>query len=72
MIPDWNDQAIIPHGRDVSPEDQSRPEYRSPYLTTIDDVIDRFATTPDRVVLLRGLLDYRRALYDAGVTQGFQ
>ncbi len=72
-IPDWNNQAVIPPVRDdVPPERQSEIEYRSPYLTTINDVIDRFATTSSRVQLLHGLLDYRRALYDAGITQGFQ
>ena len=71
-IPDWNDQAVIPPVRDVPPEQQHRIEYRSPYLTTIKQVIERFATTPNRVRLLRGLLEYRSALYNLGITEGFQ
>ena len=69
---DWNDQDVIPPVLDVPPEYQHLPEYGSPYLTTLSQVIERFSTTPNRVRLLRGLLAYRRALYDLGITQGFQ
>ena len=38
----------------------------------MSQVVERFATTADRVHLIRGLLAYRNALYRAGIIQGFQ
>lgn len=72
VIPDWNDQHVIPTVRDVPPEQQGLPENRSPYDATLLEVVQRFASTPERVQLLHHLMDYRDALYTAGVTEGFQ
>ena len=71
-IPDWNFQAVIPPVRDVPQYAQHLPDNRSPYKTTLIQVVERFSTTPDRVQLLHGLIDYRRALYDVGIRRGFQ
>ena len=72
VIPDWDDQNIIPPVRDVPPGQQGLPENRSPYDATLLEVVQRFANTPDRVQLLHNLMDYRDALYADGVTDGFQ
>ena len=72
VIPDWNDQHVIPTVRDVPPEQQGLTENRSPYVATLCEVVKRFANTPERIQLLHGLMDYRDALYAAGVTDGFQ
>jgi hypothetical protein len=34
--------------------------------------MQRFVTSPERIAILRGLLEYRAALHKAGLTQGFQ
>ena len=71
-IPDWNSQAVIPPVRDVPVSEQHLPENRSPYRTTLIEVVERFATTPQRVQLLHGLLTYRQALYVLGIRRGYQ
>ena len=45
---------------------------RSPYKSDVVQVVQRFGVTAHRIRLLNGLLDYRAALYRAGVRQGFQ
>lgn len=44
----------------------------SPYQAEISDVIFRYATSPERVEILTGLVEYRKALADLGIVQGFQ
>ena len=70
-IPDW-ELHVIPPVRPVPPEEQDRPENRSPYEATLLQLVERFATTPERVKLLHDLMDYRQDLYAVGVTEGFQ
>ncbi|MCB1328110.1 MAG: hypothetical protein KDK28_00975 [Maritimibacter sp.] len=45
---------------------------RSPYRASIDDLIDRFATSRDRAKLLIGLNQYRKRLFDGGFIAGRQ
>ncbi len=71
VIPDWELHVIPPVGP-VPPEQQDLPENRSPYEATLLQLVERFATTPERVKLLHDLMDYREALYAVGVTEGFQ
>lgn len=72
VIPDWNSQHVVPPVRNVQPEQQGLPENRSPYEATLTHMVERFAFTPHRVRLIRNLIDYRNALYDIGITDGFQ
>lgn len=72
VIPDWNFEHVIPLVREVPPEQQHISGNRSPYEATMTQVVERFATTPERVQLLHDFMDYRHALYSAGVTEGFQ
>ncbi len=44
----------------------------SPYRVQATELVNRFATTPERTRLLIGLLDLRQALSKLGVTQGAQ
>ena len=62
VIPDWDSRAVIPTVRDVPTEQQGLPENRSPYEAALLHLVERFATTPERVRLLQGLMDYRNAL----------
>ena len=71
-IPDWTSKAVIPMVRPVRPEERAFPENRSPFETTMTHVVERFAFTPHRAGLIHNLINYRNALYDAGITEGFQ
>ena len=72
VIPDWNFQAVMPTVRDVPSDEQALPENRSPFQAATFHLVERFATTPERVQLLHDLLDYRSALYAVGITEGYQ
>ena len=73
VIPDWTQEsAVLPTVRDVPSNQQTLVENRSPYQAATFHLVERFATTPERVQLLHQLLDYRNALYESGVTDGFQ
>jgi hypothetical protein len=69
VIPAWNISAVLPP---VRPGAQGHSPDRSPYLASISKVVERFATTPDRIKILRGLLAYRVALGQRGISSGFQ
>ena len=69
MIPAWNISAVLPP---VRPGALGHSPDRSPYLAPISKVVERFATTLDRIQILRGLLAYRIALCQRGITSGFQ
>ncbi|MCB9598366.1 MAG: hypothetical protein H6719_36970 [Sandaracinaceae bacterium] len=69
MIPDWNAQGVIPP---IAPGEPRNSGRRAPYLASLRQVVDRYGTTPERRKILRGLIDYRRALAAAGLPDGFQ
>jgi len=45
---------------------------RSPYIADLLTVVDRFAISEERVMILRGLLQFRSEMHQAGITSGFQ
>jgi hypothetical protein len=67
-IPAWNAEGLLP------PVDRANPvsPNRSPYPVSLGDVVMRFSTSPDRIAILTGFLNYRAALHTAGLTTGFQ
>ncbi len=67
-VPDWDLDGLLP------PNDVDDPtsELRSPYEISLLDLIANFGNTEHRRRLLRGLLDYRAELHQAGLTRGFQ
>lgn len=67
-IPEWNGQGIIPPIYSLDPASAER----SPYQVALPDLVSRFGTTPERQALVRGLLRFRSALHEAGLTDGFQ
>jgi hypothetical protein len=70
MIPDWNSTGVLPPLR---PGAAGHSPDRSPYRISLSQVVERFATSPERISILHGLLDYRRQLREkAGITTGFQ
>lgn len=68
-IPAFDHRGLIPPFHDPQRPTGSP---RSPYQTSMSDVVLRFANTPERRAILDGLLGYRQALTDAGLTAGFQ
>lgn len=68
VIPDWTPQGVLPPINSVSPTSTDR----SPYVVSLTDVVMRFATSPERIRILTGLLDYRAALHTIGMNSGFQ
>jgi hypothetical protein len=69
MIPDWNLAAVLPPVRPGAPGHSAD---RSPYIATLQEVVDRFATSAARIVILRGLLEYRAELRNRGIDAEFQ
>jgi len=69
MVPPWNNAAVLPP---VRPGQPGHSPDRSPYRVALSAVIERFATSPDRIRILRGLIDYRRALAQTIIADGFQ
>lgn len=67
-IPAWNSAGAI---SPVNPIDQDAAE-RSPYCVSLADFVLRFATSPSRVQILDGFLNYRQRLHDCGLVIGFQ
>lgn len=45
---------------------------RSPYAVSLQELVERFATSPARCRILRGFLAYRRELRAIGIVEGFQ
>lgn len=67
-IPAWTAKGVI------APVDIAAPASprRSPYRVTLEDLVQRFATSLQRCEILDGFLRYRAALNAAGMTAGFQ
>ncbi|MFJ5316590.1 DUF6932 family protein [Pectobacterium versatile] len=67
-VPLWNEMGVIP------PINESQPtgSARSPYETDIIKFVSMFAQTPPRKHILQGFLSFRKALYQVGITDGFQ
>jgi len=68
-IPRWTLSGVLPPIRSGQ---EGTSADRSPYETTALDLVRHFATSPKRIEMLKGLLQFRKALYDAGFPKGFQ
>ncbi|WP_211530967.1 DUF6932 family protein [Methanocalculus chunghsingensis] len=67
-IPQWNSDGVIPPVNVHDPISHDR----SPYSVSFTDIILRFGITPRRQAILKGLLEFRSALYTVGLIRGFQ
>jgi len=70
MIPPWNTSSVLPPVRPGHPG--SSRAVRSPYAVSLSQVVERFASSPERIAILHGLLAYREALGQRGIGEGFQ
>ena len=68
LIPQWSHQGIIP------PIDENDPTAfeRAPYLTNVEQVVERFSTTIERCEILHGFLSHRAEMHRIGIVSGFQ
>jgi hypothetical protein len=71
VIPDFGLGDVLPPfmGSDITGELKFP---RSPYISTMSGLVDRFATSPKRASILRGFCAYRQALRAVGFDDGFQ
>ncbi len=68
LIPNWTSSGLLPPIRSL---DGTSPD-RAPYIVTLRSLIDRFATSPERISILQGFLNFRVALHECGINKGFQ
>ncbi|MGE5648876.1 MAG: DUF6932 family protein [Bacillota bacterium] len=69
MIPPFNASMVLP------PFVGDNPGVRAsmaPYSASMLEFVQRFATSNERLEILKGLLSYRKALSKAGIADGFQ
>lgn len=70
MIPAFNISGVLPpFDTSIGP---TNPVAMSPYPTAISEVVQQFSTSPERIEILVGLLDFRDALIASGIGDGFQ
>lgn len=69
MIPEWNISGVLPP---IPPGIPGHSIDRSPYDVGLHLIVERFATSLERVDILQGLLNYRQELYNNGIVRGFQ
>lgn len=69
ILPHWNADGVLPP---VRPEVAGNSPERSPYRVSLGGFVDRFATSPERMVILDGLLRFRGELHALGIVSGFQ
>lgn len=67
-IPAWNASGVIPPVSSTEPTSAER----SPYTVSLSDLVLRYATSPKRIHILSGFLQYRSRLHEAGLREGFQ
>jgi hypothetical protein len=69
MIPAWTSAGVLPS---IRPGKLGHDFDRSPYRVPLSEVVDKFSSSPERLSILKGLLDYREALHMCGLVSGFQ
>lgn len=69
MIPEWNEQGVLPP---IRPGAGPTSADRAPYRVSLQQLVTRFAISPERAAILQGFLNYRAALHAAGIIVGFQ
>ncbi|WP_225922790.1 DUF6932 family protein [Pseudomonas hamedanensis] len=68
MIPEWNAEGVLPPINNNDPIGSDR----APYHVSLEQVVDRFATSPDRCDIFAGYLAHRAELHRMGMDSGFQ
>jgi hypothetical protein len=69
MIPAWEMSGVLPP---IRPGEQGHSCDRSPYVTSLHHIVERFATSVERIDILQGYLNYRHEMHILGIELGFQ
>lgn len=64
----FNPAGVIPPVYDPDGVDRNR----SPYVLTIEEFVEMFSYTKERIIILENFLEYRLELYKVGIVDGFQ
>lgn len=67
-IPPWTPRGVLPPNDALDPVSASR----SPYTVSLLDLVMRFGTSRPRLLVLDGMLRFRKALHAMGAVEGFQ
>ncbi len=70
MIPELNQSGVLPPF--IPEQSPTDPANMAPYRSTMSEFILRYAQSPERITILKGLLEYRQRLKDIGIIEGFQ
>ncbi len=70
MIPKLNQSGVLPPF--INEHDPADAQGMSPYKATIKELVLRYGYSPERKLILKGLLDYRERLRTLGIREGFQ
>lgn len=65
----WNIQGVI---SPIAIGEEGHSPKRSPYPISINEFVQNFAFSTERIEILIGFLAYRRAIYLSGIEAGFQ
>lgn len=68
-IPLWSGAGVLPP---IRPGASGHSPDRSPYVVDLVEYVDHFATSPERIGILDGLLRFRADLHKAHIVAGFQ
>lgn len=69
MIPAFTTSGVLPP---FTGDSAAQRANASPYKVAMTDIVNRFATSIERITILEGLLAYREKLRTVGFTDGFQ
>lgn len=70
MIPTLSQSGFLPPF--LPNAGPTEPAAMAPYQADLVEVVQRFAWSPERAEIMRGLLNYRQQLRQAGIHDGFQ
>jgi hypothetical protein len=68
LIPEWNPEGLLPPINEQNPTGIER----SPYKVDLVALVERFAISLDRCIILEGYLSHRSELHGMGMAGGFQ
>jgi len=68
LIPEWNAEGVLPPVNHGDPTGSDR----APYDVGLEQMVNRFATSPERCDILAGYLAHRAELHKMGLESGFQ
>ena len=70
MIPDFNHSGVLPPF--LPDKNPTLSDAMAPYRVSLMDFVEKFCTSPIRLKILQGFIEYRIALKKVGIYNGFQ